>query len=68
MKPKNDPEYPNDRSRHGQLVHEVTSEGRYVYIVAYLEGGDRPIKSQILCRTSEQAAEIARVLSEARTR
>lgn len=54
----------NDKSRNGSLVHSATSQGRTVEVVAYLEGGTHPIKSSIICRTSEQAAEVARVLTE----
>jgi hypothetical protein len=44
--------------------------GRHVTVVAYVEGAEDPryeIVSNIICRTSEQAAEIAHVLREART-
>lgn len=56
--------YPNDRSRHGRLVHDARPDGRYVRVTAYLEGGDRPITRDLLCRSPEQAQEIARVLRE----
>lgn len=61
-----------DRSRAGHLVHDATSQGRTVYITAYIEGlqGDQPrymITSTVTCRTSEQAAEMARVLKAATT-
>jgi hypothetical protein len=58
-----------DRSRNGHLVHSATSSGRCVTVVAYIEGIEDPrltIESSIICRTQEQAAEIARVLTEAR--
>ena len=60
-----------DLSRSGRLVHAATSSGRTVTVVGYIEGvqGDPTrctIESQIICRTSEQAAEVARVLREAR--
>lgn len=58
--------YPDDRSRHGFLVHDAASGGRWVTVTAYLEGGTRPIETRLLCRTQEQAAELARVLREAR--
>lgn len=57
-----------DRSRAGYLVHSATSSGRHVEVVAYIEGLEDPryaIESRVLCRTAEQAAEIARVLREA---
>lgn len=57
--------YPDDKSRHGALVHDARSSGRTVYVVAYLEGGTRPVESSLVCRTQEQAAEVARVLREA---
>lgn len=55
-----------DRSRTGSLVHSAKSSGRWVRVVAYLEGGDggMPIEREILCRTAAQAAEVARVLSQ----
>jgi len=59
-----------DRSRSGFLVHSATSSGRGVRVVAYIEGLDDPcyeIESSIICRTPEQAAEVARVLDRART-
>ena len=63
---------PQDRSRQGFLVHDAISGGRDLKIIAYLEGGHegredgRPVESRILCRTSEQSREIARILKEAR--
>jgi hypothetical protein len=54
-----------DRSREGHLIHEASSSGRDVRVVAYLEGLKRPVESRIICRTAEQATELARVLSEA---
>lgn len=56
-----------DRSRIGSLVHDATSQGRIVTVIAYLEGlpGDPnrlPIESRIACRTQEQAEMVARVL------
>jgi hypothetical protein len=57
-----------DLSRNGKLVHEATSSGRTVHVVAYIEGIEDPryaVESQIVCRTPEQAAKVARVLSEA---
>ena len=59
-----------DRSRTGALVHGASAQGRHVYVTAYIEapGPDGlAIESTILCRTSEQATEIARVLAEHRT-
>jgi hypothetical protein len=54
-----------DKSRQGMLVHEATSSGRTVHIVVYVEAGTHPVKSTIMCRTQEQASELARVLREA---
>lgn len=56
-----------DRSRNGALVHEARSSGRDLRIVAYLEGGERPVVGHVTCRTQQQAEEIARVLTEARS-
>lgn len=58
-----------DESRAGRLVHHASASGRAVKVVAYIEGIDHPryeVESRIICRTSEQAAAVARVLSEAR--
>lgn len=59
-----------DRSRSGHLVHDCTSSGRCVRLIAYIEGvGEHPryeIESNIICRTQEQAAELARILREAK--
>ena len=58
-----------DKSRMGTLVHAASSSGREVHVVAYIEGVEpdarHEIDSRILCRTQEQAAEVARVLREA---
>mgnify|MGYP001609836316 CR=1 FL=1 len=56
-----------DLSRAGRLVHDARSSGRNVLITAYIEGlvGDPDryaIESSIICRTQEQAAEVARIL------
>lgn len=59
-----------DRSRAGSLVHHASASGRLVRVVAYIEGVQDPryaVESTITCRTSEQAAEIARVLATAKT-
>lgn len=68
----------HDRSRDGALIHEATSSGRIVTVVAYIEAEVpiqaqtfrllHPVKSTILCRTSEQAAEVARILREAKSK
>lgn len=62
-----------DRSRAGHLVHSATSSGRYVAVVVYIEGAGIPmeprreVRSEILCRTQEQATELARIIREAST-
>lgn len=58
-----------DRSRKGYLIHSAQNSGRGVKIIAYIEGIFDPrytVESHITCRSSEQAAELARVLNEAR--
>jgi hypothetical protein len=58
-----------DKSREGHLIHNATSSGRWVKIVAYIEGTQDPrymVESNMVCRSSEQAREICRVLNEAR--
>lgn len=50
----------------GSLVVSARSSGRYCHIVCYHDGPRSPIKAELLFRTSEDAAECARVLSEAR--
>lgn len=55
-----------DNSRSGSLIHTATSSGRTVNLVQYVEGGVHPVKSTIMCRTQEQATELARVLNEAK--
>jgi len=58
-----------DNSRLGGLIHSATSNGRWVKLVVYIEGGNesgKPIGSDIVCRTSEQAAKIAEVLRNAK--
>jgi len=62
-----DKTYPDDRSRHGHLVHNAVASGREVKIVAYLEGGHNPIMSRVLCRTPQQAFTIATLLQDAMT-
>lgn len=59
-----------DLSRRARLVHDARSSGRNVIVTAYIEGlvGDSDryaIESSIMCRTSEQAAELARVIRDA---
>jgi len=49
-----------------KLVYSATPDGRYVKIVTYLEGGTRPVRDSLLCNSTEQSVEIARVLSEAK--
>lgn len=59
-----------DNSRNGKLVHSATSSGRNVKVVMYVEGagveGQRlfPVEGRLIARTSEQGAEVARVLRE----
>lgn len=60
-----DPQYPDDRSRNGYLVHDARSSGRELTITAYLEGGHNPIKSKVMCRTPEQAFAMATLLMDA---
>jgi hypothetical protein len=58
-----------DKSRNGGLIHEASSSGRWVKVVTYLEGVKDPkfiVEGSLVCRSSEQAAELARVLNEAR--
>ena len=58
-----------DRSRAGYLIHHASSSGRDVRVVVYLEGTKPPrfiVGERLVARSSEQAAEIARVLNEAR--
>lgn len=61
-----------DESRNGRLVHRATSSGRELEIVTYIEGlqgdttGRYEMATRVLCRTQEQAAKIAQLLTEAR--
>jgi hypothetical protein len=59
--------YPDDRSRHGHLVHDAVASGREVKIVAYLEAGHNPITSSVMCRTPQQASTIATLLRDTMT-
>jgi len=52
---------PKDRSRAGWLVHEAVAVGCTVRIDTDKRGG-----SVVFCRSPEQAAELARVLNEAK--
>ena len=59
----------DDRSQAGYLVHSAQNSGRGVRLVVYIEGISVPrytVESHIVCRTAEQAAELARVLREAK--
>jgi hypothetical protein len=47
------------------LVEEARASGRYVYVRTYKDGLAE-IKTTLLFKTSEEAAECARVLREAR--
>ena len=52
--------------RKEHLVYSATSRGRDLDIITYLESGTRPVMQTILCQSSEQSREIARVLTEAK--
>lgn len=58
-----------DRSREGYLVHDARSSGREVTVTTHIEGlqGTLPryaVESRVVCRTAEQAAELAKQLRE----
>jgi hypothetical protein len=49
-----------------RLLDRATSSGRYVFLTAYLEGGVRPVVSDVICHSAEQAARLAAELNELR--
>lgn len=58
----NEPEREQDGSTgSGYLVHSASS-GRWVKVVAYLEGATQPVEGQILCHSAETARRIAALL------
>lgn len=53
------------RLAEGFLVEKAVARGRYVDVTTYRDGASE-IKSQLLFRTPEEAAECARVLMQAK--
>ncbi len=54
------------KRREEHLVYSAKMNGRGLDVVTYLEGGTRPVRATLICQSTEQSRELARVLTEAK--